>query len=115
MQLPVILNKFDTLPSLAKVGLVVGGYVVAIIVAFGVVSIYISQTSGPDRDTYAGMYAFGDCLLFLAVFGLASIVPTALTLLLLTRSTLFWATCSVLGSRSGSCWHQPSCHGIGCA
>ena len=56
----------------AKVTLILGGYVLAILVAFAVVSIYVAATSGPERQASSGMYAFGDSLLFLAVFGFAA-------------------------------------------
>ena len=62
MQLASSLYRMQMLPAVAKAGIVVGGYAVAALVAFCVVSIYISQTSGPDRDASAGMYAFGDSL-----------------------------------------------------
>jgi len=43
----------------------------AFLAAFAV-SIYVALTDSPDRQTSSGMYAFGDSLLFLAVFGLAA-------------------------------------------
>jgi hypothetical protein len=85
------------LPAVAKAGIVVGGYAVAALVAFCVVSIYISQTSGPDRDASAGMYAFGDSLFFIAVFGIVSIIPTAMALVFLRQSRTFWLACSIAG------------------
>lgn len=48
------------LPAGARTGIVAGGYAAALALAFCVVLVYISRTSGPDRDTYAAMYAFGD-------------------------------------------------------
>jgi hypothetical protein len=85
-----------TLPALAKAGIVVGGYFAAILIAIGVVFIYINFTSGPDRDASSGMYAFGDSLLFIAVFGVVSTIPTGLTLVFLRQSRLFWITLCVL-------------------
>ena len=79
-----------TLPALAKAGIVVGGYFAAILIAIGVVFIYINFTSGPDRDASSGMYAFGDSLLFIAVFGVVSTIPTGLTLVFLRQSWKFW-------------------------
>ena len=86
----------QTLPAAARAGIVVGGYVVAILLALGVVSIYIDLTSGPDREASSGMYAFGDALLFIAVFGVVSIVPTGLTLVILRQSRNFWIALCVL-------------------
>ena len=85
-----------TLPAVAKAGIVVGGYVAAILLAFCVISIYINQTSGPDRDASAGMYAFGDSLLFIAVFGVVSTIPTGLALVFLRQSRSFWIALSVV-------------------
>jgi hypothetical protein len=56
---------------LARVGLVAGGYAAAFAIAQLAVTLRIAATSGPDRQDYGAMYAFGDPLLFLAVFGLA--------------------------------------------
>jgi hypothetical protein len=89
-------QKKRWLPAVAKAGIVVGGYAAAILLALCVVSIYIYQTSGPDRDASAGMYAFGDSLLFIAVFGVASTVPTALALVFLRQSRYFWIAVSVV-------------------
>ena len=47
-------------------------------------------TSTPDRQTYAAMYAFGDSLLFLAVFGVAALVPTGAACFFLRPYPAFW-------------------------
>ena len=91
-----LLHRIKALPVPAKVGIVVGGYALAVLFSYCVVSIYIGLTSGPDRDASAGMYAFGDTLLFVAVFGVVSIVPTGLALLFLRKSSIFWAVCCVV-------------------
>jgi hypothetical protein len=88
--------RMMTLPAAAKAGIVVGGYAVAILLAFSLVSIYINQTGGPARDASAGMYAFGDALLFIAVFGVVSIIPTGLALVFLRQSRTFWVGLSVV-------------------
>ena len=54
---------------LAKATLVGLGYIGALAIAFAAVSLYIASTDSPDRKTYAAMFAFGDSLLFLAIFG----------------------------------------------
>jgi hypothetical protein len=48
----------------AKAGIGGAGYVAAVAVASLVLRVYIAATSGPDRQTYGGMYAFGGSLLF---------------------------------------------------
>jgi len=85
----------DMRPSV-KIGLVVAGYVVALLVAFAVVAIYVVATSGPDRQQYGGMYSFGDSLLFLAVFGVAAVPPTAAALYFLRPYRAFWLVLSVI-------------------
>ena len=67
-----------------KVGLVAAGYVVALLIASAGVALYVASTSGPDRKTYGGMYAFGDSLLFLAVFALAAAPATGAALYFLS-------------------------------
>jgi len=96
MQVVSFLQRMRTLSGVAKAGIVLGGYAAAILLAVCVVSIYVYQTSGPDRDAYAGMYDFGDSLLFLAIFGAASIVPTGLALVFLRQSRGFWFALSVV-------------------
>jgi hypothetical protein len=81
---------------MAKAGVVVGGYVVAVLSAVGVVLLYINQTNGPDRDASSGMYAFGDALLFIAVFGIVSTIPTAVALVFLRQSRKFWIALCVV-------------------
>ena len=49
----------------AKVGLVGAGYIGAFALASAVLTVYVAATSGPDRQGYDGMFAFGDSLLFL--------------------------------------------------
>lgn len=91
-----LLYRIKALPVAAKVGIVVGGYALAFLFAFCAVAIYISQTDGPDREAYAAMYAFGDALLFVAVFGVGSIVPTVSVLIFLRQSSIFWIICCVV-------------------
>src|SRR3954464_12693971 len=95
MQPVSALYRMQTLSAIARAGIVAGGYVAAVLLAFGVVSVYISHTGGPDRDLYSGMYAFGDSLVFLTGFGVGSTVPTALALVFLRQSRRFWVAFSV--------------------
>jgi hypothetical protein len=77
------------------VGVVALGYVAAVAIAWLVMDLYVAATSGSDRRTYQGMFAFGDSLLFLAVFGLAALPATAVALFFLRRQRGFWVTLSV--------------------
>ncbi|MEO8029392.1 MAG: hypothetical protein ABI765_01020 [Gemmatimonadota bacterium] len=79
----------------AKVGLVLGGYLIAGLIATAVVAVYIAMTSSPDRQVYGAMYDFGDSLLFLGVFGVAATVPTGAALIFLRSYPRFWQTISV--------------------
>ena len=66
-----------------KVALVGGGYVAAALIAVAAVAIAGADTSSPDAQASSGMSAFGDALLFVAVFGVCALVPTAAALIFL--------------------------------
>jgi energy-converting hydrogenase Eha subunit A len=74
---------------------VVVGYAVALVTASVVVSIYVAATDGPDRQGSDGMYAFGDSILYLGIFGLASIPATGAALFFLRPYRLFWRIASI--------------------
>lgn len=78
-----------------KIGMVVAGYAVAFLFAFAVVAFYAAYVSGPDLGS-SGMYAFGDGLLFLAVFAVAAILPTGAALFFFGSSRLFWIALSII-------------------
>ena len=80
---------------LAKVGLVGAGYVGALALAAAVVAAYVLATSGPDQQHESGMAAFGDALLFLAVFSVAATAPTGAALYFLRPHRAFWRALSV--------------------
>jgi hypothetical protein len=82
---------------IAKVALVAAGYVGAIILASAAVAVRVAQTSGPEAQAASGMYAFGDSILFVAVFGVAALVPTAIALVYLRPYRTFWNVVSALG------------------
>jgi hypothetical protein len=83
-------------PSL-KVGLVVAGYVAALLVASAAVGVRLASTSGPDAQAASGMYAFGDLVLFVAVFGVAALVPTGAALFFLRPYRPFWTVLAAFG------------------
>jgi len=74
--------------GLAKLGLVIGGYVTACLVASG--AVYVNQlfTQDAASQASAGMYAFGDVILFIGVFGVLALIPTGLALYFLIRKFL---------------------------
>jgi predicted permease len=65
--------------------LVLGGYVVAVILAFA--SVFVSQlfTDPANDQASAGMGAFGDAILFCLVFGAVAVLPTLYALYLILR------------------------------
>ncbi len=77
-----------------KVGLVAGGFVASFLVASAAVAIRVASTSGPDAQASSGMYSFGDSALFVTVFGVAALVPTAGALYLLRPYRRFWTVLS---------------------
>jgi hypothetical protein len=81
---------------LAKVSLVAGGYVGALLVALAVVAFRVVTTSGPEAQASSGMYAFGDFLLFVNVFGVLSLVPTVAVLYFLRSYRPFWTALAVV-------------------
>ena len=69
----------------AKLGLVIGGYVAACLIASG--AVYANQlfTQGAASQASAGMSAFGDFILFAGVFLVLALIPTGLALYFLFR------------------------------
>lgn len=78
-----------------KLGLVLGGYAAAWLVAGAAVYVRQLNTQDADAQPSAGMYAFGDLLLFLFVFGTLQLVPTGLALCFLRRWGPFWTVFSL--------------------
>ena len=72
--------------TIAKLGLVTGGYIVACVLASGVVYLYQLLTDTPVTQASSGMHAFGDLLLFIGVFGILALFPTGLALYFLIRA-----------------------------
>jgi hypothetical protein len=79
-----------------KIALVAIGYLLAFLIACAVVAVRIASTSGPDAQASSGMYAFVDALLFTAVFGVCSLVPTGAALFFLRPYRRFWTMLAVL-------------------
>ncbi len=78
-----------------KFGTVPVGYVMAVVVASAAVAVRIADTGGPDAQASAGMYAFGDGLLFVAVFSAVALFPTGLGLFFLRPCRWFWVALSI--------------------
>ena len=78
-----------------KIGVVLAGYVLALLVACVTVYIRVLLTQGDMAQASAGMCAFGDVLCFAAVFGMLSLVPTGLALCFLRSFKSLWTALSV--------------------
>jgi hypothetical protein len=59
-----------------KVAIVAGGYLLAFLVAFAAVALHAAITGESGAQASGGMSAFGDLVLFVAVFGAVALVPT---------------------------------------
>jgi len=80
-----------------KFGAVVAGHVVTVLAASAAVAVRIANSSGPDAEASGGMYAFGDGLLFSAVFSAVAVFPTGLALYFLRQCRWFWMALSITG------------------
>src|SRR4030095_1207550 len=81
----------------SKLSLVAGGYLLAVLVAIAAVFLRVALTSDPNAQASSGMYAFGDSLLFIAVFSVAAVPPTGAALYFLRPYRAFWNVFSWLG------------------
>jgi hypothetical protein len=83
---------------LFKVSTILTGYLIAFLTASAAVYFRILFTQGPDADASAGMYAFGDSMLFLCVFAVVAFFPTLLALYWLRPFPRFWMALSLAAS-----------------
>jgi hypothetical protein len=95
MDVETMMSRFSK--PIVRVAVVGGGYLAAVLIASAAVAINVAGTSGPDRQGASGMYAFGDSMLFLGVFGIAAIPPTGAALYFLRSWRGFWRPLSVVG------------------
>ena len=77
--------------------LILLGYAAAFGLALAAVAVRMALTDSPAAQASSGMLAFGDALLFLAVFGTLGLVPTFGAFLLLRRRPRFGAWLSAGG------------------
>ena len=78
-----------------KFGVVLAGFLCAAAVASAAVAVNAAAQQGVDRS--GGMSAFGDLLLFLAVFALAAIPAASAGLYFLRGQTWFWMVLTIAG------------------
>ena len=96
MFLECLPRSLNTMKPRVKVGVVVAGYVIAVAVAAAAAACRLIAIGGPSSPSYSGMNAFGDSLLFLAVFGVAAVPPTGAALFFLRPYPAFWRGYSVV-------------------
>jgi hypothetical protein len=82
-----------TVNKYGKAGIVVAGYAAALVAAG--VAVWLHDLLIPAADAHGGMSAFGDSILFLIVFGVLSLAPTALALYWLRPVVKFWSLFSM--------------------
>jgi hypothetical protein len=90
------MQRILSLPSPAKFSIVFGGYACAIALSIGVVWFHSTFQDQLEREASAGMYGFGDALLFAMVFGVVSIIPTGFALAFLRTTRGFWVVLSAI-------------------
>jgi hypothetical protein len=83
-----------TIRTFARWGIVIAGYGTALFIAYAAVNARFLHQSAQAQAS-PGMYAWGDLILFLEVFGLGAIVPTGLALYLLRPIRIFWILFSI--------------------
>jgi hypothetical protein len=81
-----------------KIGVVAGGYLLAAGAASTAVAVHAALVSVVDVQPSGGMSAFGDLALFVAVFTVTALVPSALALFFLRPYRRFWIVVSALGA-----------------
>ena len=73
---------------LVKLGLVIGGYVAACLIASGAVYVNGLFTQNAAAQASAGMFAFGDLILFIVLLSVLALIPTGLAVYFLVRKFL---------------------------
>jgi hypothetical protein len=79
-----------------KIGIVIAGYIFAVAGASAATYIQELSTRGTDAQASQGMFAFGQTMLFLLVFGGLALIPTVLAFYFLRSSVKFWNGFAVL-------------------
>jgi hypothetical protein len=87
-------NAID-MKLLGKAGLIVAGYVAAFLIASATVAAWVVVTGRATQGS-DGMMAFGEIVLFLAVFGIAAVPPTGGMLFLLRPYSVVWRALSIV-------------------
>lgn len=81
----------NSLRPATKIGAVVLGLLAAFGIAWLAAAIRQATTQGPEAQATSGMYAAGDAMLCVLVFGLLALVPLAFGLYWLRPVAMFWS------------------------
>jgi len=73
-----------------KIGIVIAGYVFALLGASAALYVRLLFTDTAAAQAASGMYAFGDEMLFLGMFGFLSLIPTMLAFYFLRPLEKLW-------------------------
>jgi hypothetical protein len=77
---------------------IAAGYAASLLAAIATVVVYQAVADRPDAGASAGMYAFGDAVLFIGTWGTCSLAPTAALLYLFRRSKTLWRAMALTGA-----------------
>src|SRR6185503_18816126 len=77
-------------------------YVLAFAAAMGTTWVYILLTDTPDKQMYSGMAAFGDMILFLCLWGGASLPATSAGLFFLRDYRPIWVLFAAAAATIGA-------------
>jgi len=80
---------------LTKLGIVLGGYALAILASIVAVAVYDRRFTPADNQTMGGMIAGGEMILGAGVFALVSIAPTGFALWSLRQDRTAWSVFSI--------------------
>jgi hypothetical protein len=84
----------DGMKGLLKLGLILGGYAAALLLTCAAFYVCGLLTRNDPSQASAGMQAFADLILFLGMFGVLALAPTALALYFLRPFEKFWTVFS---------------------
>ena len=87
---------------LLKVLAILAGYSAALFAASAAVYVRQLDTQGPDAQASGGMYAFGDSVAFVAVFGVVALFPTGLGFYFLRPVRTFWTILAIVALALGA-------------
>jgi len=86
----------DGMNRLLKLGLILAGYAAALLLTCAAFYVRGLLTRNDTSQASAGMQAFGELILFVGMFGVLALAPTALALFFLRPFEKFWTVFSLV-------------------